>query len=154
MMKMSGWEDKFAEKIEGIRKIETAQIQKANRLKSANEAIFFVVNVTIVLVTFTAHVTYFDSPITPTIVFTCLTLINILQFRMTKFFSLGIMGASEVQVSIKRIQAFLEFGEFDAGELEQGAGERLGSIGQGLGIIARNYYSLFLTLLSFPSFSQ
>ena len=111
-MKMSGWENKFSRKIDEIRSLEVLQIQKSNRLRSANEAIFFVVNVTIVLVTFTAHVEIFDEPITPTIVFTCLTLINILQFRMTKFFSLGIMGASEVLVSISRIQAFLEYEDF------------------------------------------
>ena len=44
-------------------------------------------------------------------VFTVMTLVNVVQFTMTKFFSLGIMGVSEVTVSIDRIQRFLEYPE-------------------------------------------
>ena len=139
VMKMSGWEEKFHEKIQEIRALEVEQIQRANRLKSANEGIFFVVNVFIIMVIFTTHVLYFEEELSPTIVFTALTLMNILQFVLTKFFSLGIMGASEVAVSVNRIQAFLEYDDADIEGEGEGEGKAEGDSKSEFAVEFTNY---------------
>ena len=110
IMKMSGYEWRFLERIQKIREDETEQISKANRLKAWNETLFFSANVVISLTIFLVHVAI-GGTLTPRDVFTVFTLINVLQLEMTKHVSLGVMGASEVYVSIQRIQAFLEFPE-------------------------------------------
>ena len=71
---------------------------------------FFVCNVVIAAVIFTAEVKM-GGTLNAADVFTVMTLVNIVQFTMTKFFSLGIMGVSEVLVSINRIQNFLQYPE-------------------------------------------
>jgi hypothetical protein len=49
--------------------------------------------------------------LTPWNVFTTLTLLNIVQFTVTKHFLIAVMGLSECFVSRQRIQAFLELPE-------------------------------------------
>jgi ATP-binding cassette subfamily C (CFTR/MRP) protein 4 len=110
IMKMSGYEWRFLDRIQSIREEETSQISKANRLKAWNETLFFSSNVVISLTIFLVHVAI-GGTLTPRDVFTVFALINVLQLEMTKHVSLGVMGVSEVYVSIKRIQAFLEFPE-------------------------------------------
>ncbi|CAJ1947757.1 unnamed protein product [Cylindrotheca closterium] len=108
IMKMSGFEWRFLDRIQSIRKEEVDQIQNANRLKAANEALFFVTNVVISLIIFLVHVLWVGGTLYPRDIFTVLTLVNILQLQMIKHVSLGIMGVSEAYVSIGRIQNFLE----------------------------------------------
>eukprot|EP00538_Stauroneis_constricta_P012629 CAMPEP_0119552576 /NCGR_PEP_ID=MMETSP1352-20130426/5521_1 /TAXON_ID=265584 /ORGANISM="Stauroneis constricta, Strain CCMP1120" /LENGTH=1426 /DNA_ID=CAMNT_0007598827 /DNA_START=60 /DNA_END=4340 /DNA_ORIENTATION=+ len=110
VMKMSGYEWRFLERIQKIRSEEVDQIIKANKLKCWNEASFFMANVVISLVIFVVHVMT-GGILTPRDVFTVFTLINILQLEMTKHFALGVMGLSECYVSISRIQKYLEFPE-------------------------------------------
>eukprot|EP00526_Cylindrotheca_closterium_P003573 CAMPEP_0113610786 /NCGR_PEP_ID=MMETSP0017_2-20120614/5211_1 /TAXON_ID=2856 /ORGANISM="Cylindrotheca closterium" /LENGTH=1304 /DNA_ID=CAMNT_0000519695 /DNA_START=42 /DNA_END=3956 /DNA_ORIENTATION=+ /assembly_acc=CAM_ASM_000147 len=108
IMKMSGFEWRFLDRIQGIRKEEVDQIQKANRLKAANEALFFATNVVISMAIFLVHVLWLEGTLYPRDIFTVFTLVNILQLQMTKHVSLGIMGVSEAYVSVGRIQEFLE----------------------------------------------
>ena len=110
VMKMSGWEGQFQERIQNIRKDEVAQIERANRLKAWNEALFFASNVVISIVIFLVHVGT-GGILTPRSVFTVMSLVNVLQLEMTKHLSLGVMGTSECYVSINRIQNFLQFPE-------------------------------------------
>jgi ATP-binding cassette subfamily C (CFTR/MRP) protein 4 len=110
VMKMSGYEWRFLQRIQDYRRQEIHQIEKANTLKALNEALFFVTNVVISLVIFLVHVGY-GGTLRPGDVFTVFTLINILQLEMTKHVSLGVMGVSECFVSVSRIQRFLEFPE-------------------------------------------
>ena len=110
VMKMSGYESRFLERIQAYRKEEVGQIFKANRLKALNEALFFSTNVVISAVVFVVHV-LLGNRIRPGDVFTVFTLINVLQLEMTKHVSLGVMAISEASVSTKRIQKFLEYPE-------------------------------------------
>ncbi|GKY92774.1 hypothetical protein MPSEU_000247200 [Mayamaea pseudoterrestris] len=110
VMKMSGYEDRFLERIMDYRSKEVHQISKANTLKSWNEALFFATNVTLSLVIFLVKV-FTGGTLQSGDVFTVFTLVNILQLEMSKHVSLGVMAVSEVYVSIQRIQRFLEFPE-------------------------------------------
>ena len=110
VVKMSGWENQFLERIQKIRKEEVSQIRRANQLKAWNEALFFSSNVVISIVIFMVHVAT-GGVLTPRNVFTVMSLVNVLQLEMTKHLSLGVMGTSEVYVSISRIQNFLQFPE-------------------------------------------
>eukprot|EP00934_Nitzschia_sp_Nitz4_P006161 Nitzschia sp. Nitz4//scaffold366_size23882//2073//6107//NITZ4_008438-RA/size23882-processed-gene-0.30-mRNA-1//-1//CDS//3329549299//6151//frame0 len=123
VMKMSGYEWRFLDRIRDIRTKEVAQIAKANRLKASNETLFFSSNVIISLTIFLTHV-FTGGTLRPRDVFTVFTLINILQLEVTKHVSMGVMAISEVSVSIRRIQAYLEFPELPRIELP-GHGEKV-----------------------------
>lgn len=56
VMKMSGWEDNFEERIAAIRKKECDQIERVNTYRILNEALFFVCNVTTSFIIFLIHV--------------------------------------------------------------------------------------------------
>ena len=56
VMKMAGYETRFLERIGELRQLEIAQLQKANRLKAANEALFYVSNVVVSYIIFMVHV--------------------------------------------------------------------------------------------------
>lgn len=90
VMKMSGYEYRFLERIQKIRKEEVGQIARANRLKAWNEALFFGSNIVISLVIFLVHV-YIGGVLTPRDVFTVFALTNVLQLEMTKHVSLAVM---------------------------------------------------------------
>lgn len=119
VMKMSGYEDRFLDRISEGRKKEVAQITRANNLKALNEALFFASNIVVSLVIFFVHVTCFGGTLTPGNVYTVFTLVNILQLELTKHVALGVMGVSEVYVSISRIQKFLEYPEKPSSQSEE-----------------------------------
>ena len=110
VMKMSGWERQFEERITEIRSREINQIQRATRLKALNEAVFFAANVIVSITIFAVHVAI-GGVLTPRNVYTTMTLVNIVQLEMTKHLSLAVMGVSECKVSIRRLQNFFEFPE-------------------------------------------
>ena len=83
VMKMSGYENRFLDRIMSYRKCEIAKISQANTLKSWNEALFFSTNVVISLVIFLVHV-FTGHTMKQGDVFTVFTLVNILQMEMTK----------------------------------------------------------------------
>ena len=90
VMKMSGFEGRFLERIQDFRQQEVSQITRANRLKAWNEALFFCANVVISVVIFMVYVGT-GNTLTQRDVFTTFTLINIIQIEMTKHVSLGVM---------------------------------------------------------------
>jgi len=127
VMKMSGYEDRFLDRIAKGRKKEVSQISRANNLKALNEAMFFASNIVVSLVIFLVHVMFLGGTLTPGNVYTVFTLVNILQIELTKHVSLGVMGVSEVYVSISRIQRFLEFPEKPSQEPALASDERISS---------------------------
>jgi ATP-binding cassette, subfamily C (CFTR/MRP), member 4 len=107
VMKLSGYEHQFIDRITALRAAEMRQVTRANALKCWNESLFFATNVVISLVIFVVHVNA-GNALDEGDVFTVFTLINILQLEMTKHFSLAVMAVSECYVSIGRIQQFME----------------------------------------------
>jgi ATP-binding cassette subfamily C (CFTR/MRP) protein 4 len=119
VMKMAGWEENFEERIASIRKAEVGQIERVNRYRALNEAIFYFCNVLTSVVIFLIHIAS-GGILTPRTVFTTMVLVNIAQLELTKHLSLGVMGVSECYVSVGRIEKFLESPELenDIGMLE------------------------------------
>ncbi|KAL9182396.1 hypothetical protein ACHAXT_013048 [Thalassiosira profunda] len=115
VMKMSGWEDQFEERIAAIRKKEVDSIERVFTYRVLNEAIFFFCSVTTSVIIFIIHVAA-GGVLTPRNVFTTTVLINVAQMEITKHLSLAVMGTSECWVSISRIQRFLETPELVTGE--------------------------------------
>jgi len=107
LMKMYAWEFKFAERIETIRAREMNKIIKASEYKSLNEAINFCTTIAVGVVTFSVHV-WAGGTLSSRIVFSSLSLINILQSSATRIFSTAVMHLSECYVSSSRIQTFFE----------------------------------------------
>lgn len=110
VMKMSGYEYRFLDRIMGYRALEVSKISKANSLKAWNEALFFSANVVISLVIFLVQVAL-GGTLTEGGIFTVFALINVLQMEMTKHLSLAVMYSSEMIVSTRRIQKYLQFPE-------------------------------------------
>ena len=113
VMKMNGWENQFASRIASVRLQEITEIQRANRLKALNEAVFFSANVVVSIIIFIVHVAL-GGQLTPRNVYTVMVLINVLQIELTKHLSLAVMGVSECWVSIGRIRRYMEYPELDA----------------------------------------
>lgn len=90
VMKMSGYENRFLDRIKQLRTNEVTQILKANNLRCWNEAIYFGANVILSTVIFIVHL-YINGQLVPGDVFAVITLVNLLQFELTKFVSLGVM---------------------------------------------------------------
>jgi ATP-binding cassette subfamily C (CFTR/MRP) protein 4 len=65
VMKMSGYEYRFLDRIMLWRLKEVTQIAKANRLKAINEAMFFSCNIVVSLTIFLLHVFAFGGILTP-----------------------------------------------------------------------------------------
>ena len=112
VMKMNGWEGQFESRIADVRLKEITEIQRANRLKALNEAVFFSANVFVSIVIFLVHVAM-GGMLTPRNVYTTMVLINVLQIELTKHLSLAVMGVSECWVSIGRINKYLAYPELD-----------------------------------------
>lgn len=93
VMKMSGWETSFEERIAALRRIEMKEIQRAQRLKATNEAIFFVCNVVISTVIFIIH-TSTGGEFSSGVVFSTISLMSLIQFTMGKFFPFAVMVSS------------------------------------------------------------
>mmetsp|Transcript_24065 Transcript_24065/g.35609 ORF Transcript_24065/g.35609 Transcript_24065/m.35609 type:complete len:1317 (+) Transcript_24065:167-4117(+) len=112
LMKMSGWELKLAKVIDSLRQEEVKAINIASRYRAINEAIFFCTSVTVSIVIFIVHLAL-GNQLTPRDVFTTFTLINLVQFTMTKFFAYAVMSVAECIVSVTRIQEFWELPEVE-----------------------------------------
>jgi len=91
VMKQSGYEWRFLERIQEYRRREIRQIKKANNLKALNEALFFVTGVVVSLLIFLVHVGT-GGKLGLGAVFTVFTLINIMQLELIKHMSLAVMG--------------------------------------------------------------
>ena len=81
VMKMSGFEDCFLERMRHLRQLELAQIRNVNSIRIWNEALYCCTNVVICLSIFIVHVLGGET-LSPEDVFTSFTLVNILQLEM------------------------------------------------------------------------
>lgn len=90
VLKMHAWEDAMSRRLETIRSMEVAGIQRAARLRAMNEAIFFASSITICLIIFVAHHAL-GGKLTLGTMYSIFALMNALQFTMVKYFSIAVM---------------------------------------------------------------
>ena len=118
--KLEGWEDGFNSRIASIRERECRQIERVNVYRALNESVFFISSVTISAIVFILHVAN-GGLLTPRNVFSTIVLINVAQMEITKHLSLAVMGVSECQVSITRIQRYIETQELEKANADANA---------------------------------
>ena len=111
VLKLQGWELELEHKISQLRASEIQQLQITSRLKAWNDAIYYVSSLVVAVFVFGIHVGALGGVLTPGIVFSTMTLWNLLQYSVTKHIPHAIMGLSECYVACQRIQAFLELPE-------------------------------------------
>ncbi len=114
VIKWQAMEYAWQKRIQATRAQEMEKIIHANHLKAWNEALFFVTNIVVAMTIFFVHVILLGKTLEPGHVFTVYSLMNILQLEMTKHVSLGVMGVSELSVSLTRLQAFFELPEWSS----------------------------------------
>ena len=108
LIKISGWEQMFAEKICKVRREELKGVVKASSLRATNEAIFFTSATLVAFATFAVHVCVLKRSLSAAQVFVTLALFNVCQLSVTKFIMLAVEYCSACKVSFERIQKFLE----------------------------------------------
>jgi ATP-binding cassette subfamily C (CFTR/MRP) protein 4 len=118
VVKMNGWDSELERRILQIRAEEMTQLQCASRYKALNETIYYVASLTVAVCIFTVHVLS-GGTLTARNVFTTLSLLNILQFTITKHIPNAVMGLSECAIASRRIQAFLELDEQEEQQEEE-----------------------------------
>uniref|UniRef100_A0A7S2L9K9 ATP-dependent transporter ycf16 n=1 Tax=Leptocylindrus danicus TaxID=163516 RepID=A0A7S2L9K9_9STRA len=106
VMKMSGWETSFEERIAALREREMREIQRVQRLKSLNAAIFSASNTVVSAVIFVVYV-YTGGELSTGIVFSTISLMSAVQVNMVRHVPLAMMNVAEVIVSLHRIHKFL-----------------------------------------------
>jgi hypothetical protein len=90
VMKMYTYESKFERKIATIRQREVSSIQRVNRYRAGNEAIYFSATIFTSPIIFVIDVLS-GGKLTPVKVFTTFVLINVAQQELTKCLSAAIM---------------------------------------------------------------
>lgn len=112
IMKMNCWEYEFEKRIALHRSQEVSKLKKASGLyKAWNEAVYYFSSVVVAVVIFAVHVGVLGGTLTPRIVYTCLSLLNILHMSLSKQIPAAVMNLSECYISSKRIEKFLELPE-------------------------------------------
>ena len=113
VLKTLAWEAPFNATVAAVRTREVAEVTRTSYIRGANEGFFTVALVVVAAATFFTFWAV-GGVLTPSIVFTSSLLLIILQMEMGKFFPSCIESISEIRVSLRRIQAFLELPELTA----------------------------------------
>lgn len=111
LMKINGWEWAFVDIIERVRAKEVGALLSTNYLRAINEAIFFASPAIIGCFTFVTY-SKLGGTLTPQKVFTVLTLFNITQFSLIKFFPYAVQFLTEAYVRSDRENKVLEIVQF------------------------------------------
>lgn len=106
LMKINAWELAFQRIISEARKKEMTAIFNLSYIKAMNESLYFCTPVVVGCLTFVTY-TQTGGDLSPQKIFTTLTLFNIIQFDLTKFFPLAVQGAAQAFVAAKRVQNLL-----------------------------------------------
>ena len=110
IMKYNGWEYNFRDRIQKIRAREIVTIQKAGRYKALNEAIFYIGSISVSVFIFSIY-DALGGELTPKKAFSTMTLLNIVQFILTKRVPNSVISLSESFIASKRIQRFFSLNE-------------------------------------------
>lgn len=105
LLKMYCWERPFVALVAALRKKEISFVRRANLIKAANMAFFFVAPALTSFVTFLTFelIESTDNVLTARKVFQSMALLSIARLNMTLFFPNAVQGFSEVRVSVQRL---------------------------------------------------
>jgi ATP-binding cassette subfamily C (CFTR/MRP) protein 4 len=117
LMKINAWELAFKDIISEARRKEMNAIYNLSYIKAMNESLYFCTPVVVGAITFITY-TQRGQDLTPQKIFTALTLFNIIQFDLTKFFPIAVQGAAQAYVATKRVQKLLLLEEINADQRE------------------------------------
>lgn len=118
LIKLSGWEDEFALRIQHMRDQELAQLKRYAILNQATTILWGAVPLLVALASFATYTTVMDKELTAAKAFTSLALFNVLRFPMSML-PMVINNLIEATVSLKRIRDFLATDEVDPSAVER-----------------------------------
>ena len=106
VVKGNAYEDPFSTKTLHTRNEEIKQLQKGANMRAINEAIFFMMPALVLIGTF-SWVSYRGEPVTARKIFVMMSLANIAQLNLTKFFAFSMQSVSEGMVTFARLKEYL-----------------------------------------------
>ena len=106
VVKSNAYEGPFAKKTLGVRNKEIKQLQRGANMRAVNEAIFFMMPALILVGTF-GWVSARGEAITARKIFVMISLGNIAQLNLTKFFAFSMQSVSEGMVTFSRLKEYL-----------------------------------------------
>ncbi|XP_065162760.1 probable multidrug resistance-associated protein lethal(2)03659 [Atheta coriaria] len=111
IIKMYAWEKPFEKVVELARKLEIDIITKKSYILGYTTALMVFTERTSLYVTVLFYVLSTGNPLSGELVFSMAQFFNTIQLYMAILFPLGVVFASECQVSVRRIKEFLTLGE-------------------------------------------
>ena len=106
VVKGNAFEEAFFERIKRIRCEEIGKVHRRARMLALNEGIFTIMPCLVLLSTFFVA-SLLGEHVTPRKIFVMLSLANIIQLNLTKFFTFSIQNAAEGLITFKRLKDYL-----------------------------------------------
>eukprot|EP00944_MAST-04C_sp_MAST-4C-sp1_P002062 g2062.t1 len=106
VVKGNAFEEAFFERIKRIRCEEIGKVHRRARMLALNEGIFTSMPCLVLLSTFFVA-SLLGEHVTPRKIFVMLSLANIIQLNLTKFFTFSIQNAAEGLITFKRLKDYL-----------------------------------------------
>lgn len=129
VVKMLHWEPPYAKRVDTARQQEIGVVAQVNSLRSVNEGIFTATPIIVALCTFLLFI-FTGGTLTPQIIFTTMSLFNVMQMTMTKIFPSAIQLTAEVLIACNRLDDLLTQAEVvSPAPLEDAAGAGMASGG-------------------------
>eukprot|EP00045_Choanoeca_perplexa_P017109 m.242188 g.242188 ORF g.242188 m.242188 type:complete len:1449 (-) comp17453_c0_seq21:1230-5576(-) len=113
VLKMYGWEEPFRQLVQRIRGQELKTIRQTNVIRGSNMAFYFISGT---LTAFLSLMTYdlLGNELTAEKVFTSISVLQSIRLSIALFFPIGVQSASEIGVTMRRIENFLRLPEHPA----------------------------------------
>jgi len=129
VVKGNAYEDPFSKKTLHIRNEEIVQLRRGATMRAINEAIFFMMPALVLIGTF-SWVTLRGELVTTRKIFVMMSLANIAQLNLTKFFAFSMQSVSEGMVTFSRLKEYLLIEHDDKDAVQSGkTGEANGEAG-------------------------
>ena len=120
LIKANAWEEPFLQGIHALRAAELQHLHVYRLVSGIGEVTWLGIPVLVAVSSFSAFA-LLGGTLSPSIVFTCLSLFNLLRFPLSMLPSL-ISTLIEASVSVRRVEAFLQASEVQPGAVTRGPG--------------------------------
>ena len=109
-MKGNAFEEAFFSRTKAIRTDEVEKVHKRARMLALNEGIFTSMPCLVLLATFFVA-SALGEHVTSRKIFVMLSLANVIQLNLTKFFTFSVQNAAEGLITFKRLKEYLILSE-------------------------------------------